>query len=313
MIFLVFVIAFLVAYAINPVVLWLQHRGANRVFAVISVYFVLILLFLIVWVILLPFFLHDLIDAMRELPNLTVKVQRLTEEFLEKLQHNRFLADSGFLTAEMLLKMQEVFRKWLFEAVEQFLAIFPKLFLLLIVPVVAFYITRDYEKTKKLVARWILLHFGSVWNRIFLKIDDVFSTYIRGQLLVTLAVGTLLTIGFYLLKLKGAFFLGFLAGVLNLIPYFGPVFGIIPALLFALLNSPWQMLWVLLLFLTVNQLESLFLTPKLVGQKLGLHPVFTIFLVLVGGKFWGIPGMILAVPCGSILGVIVREKFGGIR
>lgn len=179
----------------------------------------------------------------------------------------------------------------------------------LLVPLLAYYISRDYPKLKQSSRWWILSHFGPHWTKAFLKIDTLLKVYIRSQLLDTLIVGLLIGLGLSLMGFDIAFLLGLLAGIFNLIPYFGPVLGALPAVIFGLLHSPWSALYVVLLFIVVNQIEVMFLTPRIIGGSLRLNPVLVVYLILMGGNIFGLVGMVFAVPLGSIVLIILNSFY----
>jgi predicted PurR-regulated permease PerM len=113
-------------------------------------------------------------------------------------------------------------------------------------------------------------------------------------------VGLFIYGGLALLKIPYALFIGLLAGLFDIIPYFGPVLGFLPAAALALSQSPLTVLWVLLLFIAANQIENSLISPWLIGDRVGLHPLVVIFAVLVGGYLMGILGLLIAVPVAAI-------------
>ncbi len=114
-------------------------------------------------------------------------------------------------------------------------------------------------------------------------------------------MGALSILGLKIIGIRTAFSLGFVVGLLNIIPYFGPILGFIPAVLMALTGGIKPAILTLVVLVVVQQLESGFITPKVVGNSLGLHPLFIIISLLIGGKLFGLAGMILAVPVTGIL------------
>jgi len=135
------------------------------------------------------------------------------------------------------------------------------------------------------------------------RVNKVVGRFVRGQLIVSVVVGGLVALGLSLLGVRYALFLGVLAGLFDIIPYFGPVLGAIPALVLAFLRDPLTALWTLLMFVAVQQLEGSVLSPKIVGEQVGLHPLTVIFSVLAGGELLGVTGMLLAVPAAATVKV----------
>ncbi|NLB77703.1 MAG: AI-2E family transporter, partial [Clostridiaceae bacterium] len=139
------------------------------------------------------------------------------------------------------------------------------------------------------------------------KISRILAGFIQGQLMTALIVGVLETMGLILVGMKYPLVLGMIGGLANIIPYFGPYIGAIPALAIALTISPLKAVWVAAVYIVVQQIDNSFISPKIIEGRLGLHPVATIFAVLVGGEFFGIIGMLLAVPVMAILRVFVNK------
>jgi len=101
--------------------------------------------------------------------------------------------------------------------------------------------------------------------------------------------------------------LGLLAGLMDVIPFFGPILSAVPAVIITLIDNPVKVIWVILLNVFIQQIEGSILTPKIIGNRVGLHPVITIISVLIGGKFFGLIGMLLAVPVTAIIKVLARR------
>jgi predicted PurR-regulated permease PerM len=304
-----FVIAFFLAYAINPVVDFIERKGARRDYAILTVYLIVLLITVLILGMIIPRLIQDLSRVMQKLPSV-VNLFRQTGTMLDKInQHWELPFDLKIISAELVKRWEIVIRKFLIQLAGGIVNLFSQSFLLGLIPLLSYYMSRDYPLMKKKVFRWLLQHSGAHWTRTFLKIDSVFHLYIRGQLLVTLIVGILLSFGLSVLGFEAAFLLGLLAGAFNLIPYFGPVLGAIPAIFFGLLRSPWYVLYVIILFAIVNQIEAMFLTPRIIGGSLGMHPITVVYLVLVGGRIFGVLGMIFAIPLGALVLILISSVY----
>lgn len=172
--------------------------------------------------------------------------------------------------------------------------------------VVSFYLLNDRDFFLRLwrkTLHMLLPLKQSAWVKEFLSdVNGVVSRFLRGQLLDGLIVAVLSCIGLSLIKLQFAVFIGIFAGVSNIIPYFGPVIGMIPAAIVGISTGGLEkaLMSVLVLFL-IQQLDSTIISPKVVGTSTGLHPVFVLLSVAVGGYYFGILGMLLAVPTTAIV------------
>lgn len=170
-------------------------------------------------------------------------------------------------------------------------------------------------------------YFSDIWNKIFNLIfgeskaghklreifailDNTFNNYIRGQLLEASMVGVLSAIVLYFIGIDYAFVIGIIAGICNMIPYVGPLVGTVLAVVMALLSGqPITALWAIVGMLAVQQVDNNFLAPKIVGDSVGLHPVFTMLAILIGGNVGGLIGMLIAVPVAASLKILFGKWY----
>ena len=302
-------LSFFLAYTINPFVEFFQEKGARRSWAILTVYLISFLLSVFIFQLLVPRLIRDLTELLRNLPDTFREIHRVGERTIRNFNSWQLPFDLHMILTELAVRGQIILRKVLIQFGQGMIRLFSQSALFVLTPLIVYYISRDYPEIKLKVRRWLSKHLGEHWTRTFLKIDDVFRLYIRGQLFDTLIVGILLGIGLSMLGFEAAFLLGLIAGVFILIPYFGPVLGAIPVLIFALLKSPWLAIYVVVLFVLVNQLEVIFLTPYIIGGNLDLHPVAIMYIILIGGKIGGLLGMILAVPLGAICIILIKSTY----
>jgi len=178
--------------------------------------------------------------------------------------------------------------------------------------IIAFYLLKDMDYFKKLTNDCldvILKKNTSKKTKSFFRdIDNVVSKFIRGQLLDGIIVGILSSLGLWIIGLDFPVLIGMTAGIANVIPYFGPVIGSIPAVIIGLLSStPIKALFAVLVLLLVQQLDSIIIAPKVVGESVGLHPVFVILSIIIGGAYFGLLGMLLAVPTAGIIKLLIMR------
>jgi predicted PurR-regulated permease PerM len=180
---------------------------------------------------------------------------------------------------------------------------------LILIPVVTFYLLRDWDKLVQGIQNLIPRQDEPVVSALFREVDEVLGAFLRGQLMVMLALGVVYTLGLWLIGLDLAFIIGMGAGLLSIVPYLGTFVGVAAALLAAVFQfqDVLHPALVLAVFGAGQSLESMVLTPKLVGDRIGLHPVAVIFAVLAGGQLFGFLGILLALPVASALNVLVRH------
>lgn len=305
-----FLLAAFLAYGINPLVQFLERKGARRDVAILTIYLTLFLCGALISGIIIPRLIEDLTRLIREWPTLGKQFTQWEQILNDSLSRLPFPEYLSFITTQLAQRGQILLNQVIVDISQGFLDFFSQsLLLLVLVPLLSYYISRDYPRFKKKVYQWLALYFGQHWTQTFLKIDNVLRVYIRGQLFVTLIVGILISIGLSFLHFEAAIFLGLLAGIMNLIPYFGPILGATPIVILALLRSPWDALYVVILFSIVNQIEVLFLAPRIIGGNLGLHPILVVYLVLFGGTIFGLWGMVFAVPFGALFLIILQSIY----
>ncbi len=187
-------------------------------------------------------------------------------------------------------------------------ALFNILSLLLITPVVAFYMLRDWDNFIKKVDSLLPKLYKREIEAQAKAIDKIISSFIRGQLSVCVLLGTFYAVGLTFVGLDLGMLVGFIAGVISFIPYVGSIVGFISAMAiaFAQFDSWIPIAQVAGVFFVGQFLEGNFLTPKLVGDSVGLHPVWVMFALLAGGVLLGFLGLMIAVPMAAIIGVLVR-------
>lgn len=188
-------------------------------------------------------------------------------------------------------------------------AVFTFLINLFLVPVVTFYLLRDWDKLVHGIRVMLPRRHEPLISSLAAEIDEVLGAFIRGQLIVMLALGLIYSIGLWAIGLDLAIIIGLSAGLLSIVPYLGTVVGIGAALIAALFQfqDVFHLVLVAGVFGVGQMLESMILTPKLVGDRIGLHPVAVIFAVLAGGQLAGFLGILLALPVAAALNVLVRH------
>jgi predicted PurR-regulated permease PerM len=182
---------------------------------------------------------------------------------------------------------------------------------LFLVPILTFYLLRDWDTIMSHIGALIPSRQRETVVKLARDTDEVLGAFLRGQLLVMLALSVIYSLGLGLVGLKFAIAIGVVSGLVSFIPYLGFVFGIgLAALTVALEPNPlWQMIGVVATFTIAQLLEGSILTPKLVGDRIGLHPVLIIFAIVAGGQLFGFFGILLALPAAAVLSVMVRFAY----
>ncbi len=300
------------AYFLDPVADMLEAkrvpRGASAALVITLFFLIIVAVILAMWPIL-----QSQIGAVAEtLPKTLANLRPWLNETLQNLTDNFGLSIGtdvesvlGTYSDELMAQV----KKGATGVLKGSLAIFNILSLALISPVVAFYLLRDWDLIVAKVNSWLPPSAAGDIREQFVKIDSVLAGFVRGQLLVSTTMGIMYGIGWYLTGLEFALVLGVLAGVMSFIPFVGALFAAIIAVAMAI--GQWgfdvtQVGMVGLVFVVVQTVESSFLTPRLVGERVGLHPVWVLFAVFAGSEIAGFLGVLIAVPAAAAIAVLVR-------
>ncbi|WP_416197866.1 AI-2E family transporter [Sporanaerobacter sp.] len=297
------------AYLFNPVVELIEKKGIPRLWSVIIVYILIIAILAVVFFTFLPKIIREFKKLGNVLPNYIDQINN----FLYNINNSSLLKSSNLppqldgvkdVFKENLESIESFIIKWFSDFVDKIINMFSKIFIIAIIPIISFYFLKDKEFFKKKIYLIIPKSHRNEMINLFKEIDNMLGQFIRGRVIVAIFVGVSTTIALALLKINFAFIIGMLAGLADIIPYFGPIIGIIPAVFFAILESPIKALWVIIIFTIIQQIENDIITPKIVGESVGIHPVTVMLSLIIGGGFFGILGMVLAIPVVAILKII---------
>ena len=180
---------------------------------------------------------------------------------------------------------------------------------LVLIPVVTFYLLRDWDLLIRAINDWLPRNVEGEISQMAAEVDKVLGAFFRGQLMVMFALGLMYSVGLSLVGIEFAALIGMGAGLLSIVPYLGSIVGVLVAAGAAIFQfqDVFHLVLVLLVFGAGQSAEGMYLTPKLVGDQIGLHPVTVIFAVLAGGQLFGFLGILLALPVAAVLNVLVRH------
>lgn len=300
-----FIVACLIAYLLYPIVQKIHQFNIPRSIAILMIY----LLFFggIGYIVyrVYPAVVHQLRDLDEYLPQLVSKYQEIiyqvyeSTSFLPETVHNKI--------DDTIASMESTVDRIIGNLIGGFTKIFDMIVILTVIPVLVFYFLKDYVRIKDYVKKFIPNRYREFSSNLVHAVDEGLGSYIRGQLLVCLFVAITSYIVFQLLGLKYALLLAIFMGLTNIIPYFGPIIGAVPAVIIALTISGKMVIFVLIGVFVIQLIESNLLSPYIVGRSIRIHPVAIIFVLLLGGKIGGVTGMIVAVPVLTILNVLTKH------
>ncbi len=204
-------------------------------------------------------------------------------------------------------KGSSLWLKFSADLLDNILKISSKIVSLAVMPVMIYYFMCDSDRIFSRMMLVFPTDKREVINKIVFDINKVLKRYISSQLYLCGIIGILTFILLIALSVKFPLWIALLNALFNIIPYFGPVFGILPAVLIALMMSPGKALWVLIGMIIIQQIEGNILSPKITGDSTEIHPFVIIILLLIGDKFGGFIGMILVVPMAVVIKVLYDD------
>lgn len=307
-----FVVAALFAYLMDPLVDRLERRGLGRGLAVALVFLVGSIVVIAVLLVLVPFIERQIANFLAQLPVWVDWFQNRGTPWLEA----RFGISLEILDTRRLIDALQA--NWkaaggiaatvLGGVSKSGMTVIGWLLNLVMIPVVAFYLLRDWDLLVERIHALLPRSIEPVVSRLAAESDVVLGAFLRGQLSVMVALGVFYGAGLWFAGISVGPLIGMIAGLISFVPYLGAITGVIMAIVAALVQyQDWFHLLLVLGVFGIGQLiEGYVLVPKLVGDKIGLHPVAVIFAVLAGGELFGFLGVLLALPVASVVMVLLR-------
>lgn len=304
--------AVIFAYLLNPIVHKLMEFKISRLWSVVIIYISIFSIIVLFSFTITPRITKEAKSFIEILPVYTNKafifINRLYDRYILSMNN----LPPEFIGVEVALKEYlQNFQVYIIDLFRQIttktLNIFSNIVSIVLIPIYTFYFLKDTQFFRRKVLKSIPKGIRDQVINISRDIDNLLSRFIRGQLIIAMIVGVLSIITLVVLKVQFAFLIGTIAGVTNIIPYFGPIIGAIPAVIVALLDEPMKAIWVIIAFFIIQQTESAILSPKIVGESVGLHPVFVILVLLIGGELFGVIGLIFAIPIAASIKIILNH------
>lgn len=307
-----FVAGMVIAYALNPLADRLVAIGLPRVWASAMVVIMLMMALVAAGIFLVPLIANQMQEFAEALPGELERVRGAIEDSARERLGNRFTDFQGWLdgaAAELARNWASVIGFLAQSVWAQGRAIVSFASLLLITPVVVFYLLVDWHPMLNKIDGWLPRDHAPTIRRLALEINEAVSAFIRGQGLVCLILGSVYAVGLTWANIPYGLVIGLGAGLLSFVPFVGFALGLISASVIALAHywpETLPLLKVLAVFATGQALDSGLLSPRVVGPKVGLHPVWLIFALFVFAYLFGFVGVLVAVPMAAAIAVLVR-------
>jgi len=315
-----FVIAAMLAYLGDPLADRLERLRCNRTLATSIVFFVIVLVLAGALVLLIPLVQRQVVHLVSALPGYGAWIQNT---MLPWLQKHLNLSPSTFNVESIVANIKahagtvgNVVAVALGYLTRSSFTVIGWATSLVLVPVVTFYLLRDWDVMVAKIDELLPRNVEPTIRRLARESDSVLGAFVRGQLLVMIALGVFYGVALWAIGLDVGPLIGMVAGLVSFVPYLGFITGLLASLIAALVQyHDWQHVVMVLIVFGIGQvLEGYVLVPRLVGGKIGLHPVAVIFAILAFGQLFGFLGVLLALPISSVLMVLlryVRERYVG--
>lgn len=308
------VVSGILYYLIDPLIDWLEAKfNIPRVWS-ISIVFILIF-GLLIWMVvtLIPIIQSQINSLIHNIPSYWRDLQGMLNELSHNPRLQKLHLTQNFSTTKINHSLAQSWDGVLGSAFNNLTSavgiVSNVVMILLTAPFVLFFMLKDDRQIKPLILKYVPDRLKASIGVTLTEINGALSSYIRGQLTVAFWVAVMFAVGYLIAQVPYALLLGITAGFLNLIPYVGSALGLIPAIILALINGHGMIWSVIIVFAIEQTIETRVVSPLVVGNKMNMHPVTTIFVLLVSGGMFGLAGVIFGIPIFAILKIICSRIF----
>lgn len=304
------VISIILAYIINPLVSYLETKKISRRLGVLIVYVGFVLIFVVLFLVVLPKTIQELRNLFTSLPNLVNDVNLGildSADHIEKVTNidmSRILKNIQDGIEQYLNSIQTGLVERLRSMASGMYAAFGRMVSFVLVLILTYYFTVDKNRIKVKLYKLIPSNYRSDILYLGSEINAAMLEFVKGKLLLAVIVGVMTTIMLLILGVNFAVAIGLITIVADIIPYIGPFLAFIPAFFFSVMDSWTKAIWVSIFFVFLQWAENNLFAPKILGKRTGLHPAVVLLCIVIGGGTFGVIGMILSVPVFSILTIL---------
>lgn len=298
-----FLITLFLSYLLKPCVDFLETKIRSRDISILISFAIIFGITIMVFVYFIPLFVSETKQLIQNVPEYIALIQKWFFEIDSKLLNKLNIDIKEILNANSI-NIEGISKQTLSIFLNIVKSISSNILYYLLIPIISFYILRDWKRLVMWI-KWLLPEkYRKEGLYIFADINRVLHQYIRGQLLDAVIVGLLSFFGFSLLSVRYSALLGVITGIGNLIPYFGPIFSSIPAVIIALSDSYIKAILVVIFLVLLQQVDSFIISPRVIGSKVGLHPLTIIIVIILANKIFGFVAMFFAIPIAAVIKII---------
>lgn len=307
------VISGLLYYLLNPMVLWLEKQGLSKIGAISVVFTGVVLLLILGLASVIPMIQSQLTAFLTNLPGYIETMERQVTDLLQDPRFEDFRPQAAGLVDTAGQKAIEYVQDLSKNAVDwasNFASTIARVAVaIMISPFIIFYLLRDGKSLKDKIASFLPTQARRSARRVLSGINQQLAGYVQGQVTVAIVVGIMFSIMFSIIGLPYAVTFGIVAGVLNMVPYLGSFLAMVPVVILGLVEGPIMLVKVLVVFVIEQTIEGRFVTPLVLGNKLSIHPITILFVLLSAGSMFGLWGVLLGIPIYASVKVILGELF----
>ncbi len=299
-------------YLANPLVDFMLKYKIPRIAAILLIYLLIIGIVVFVLAYVGPILQVQAIALIDTLPELIKTIQHELSNIYENILFPSF-QNTDILEGQETIDYTVVVENAINAILNNFsylLGLITNIMIVsLTIPFILFYMLKDGHKLPNGIASLASDNYKKQALETINEMSSTISLYVRGQLIICLLVGIMVFIGYSIIGINYSLLLALFAAITNIIPYFGPIIGIIPGVFIGFMVSPWTAVQVLIMVVIVQQIESQLIAPQVLGKRLQIHPVTIIFVLLTGGSLAGFLGLILAVPTYAVGKVVLTHLY----
>ncbi len=310
-----FVIAFGIAYLFDPVIDALERKRVDRTTAIVLLLILFFSLLALLVTLVGPLVMGQIVAMAKNVPGYIESIIARLTPFIESIPAvaeadiKETLLETFNALGTLPLKVANALFQWIWSGLSSVMGIALAIVNMLIIPVAAFYLLKDFDHIVAGAGEYAPPRMRAKIFGFVKKIDEVLSAFVRGQLIVAMTMAVILSTGLFFIGTPMGILIGAIAGLANVVPYLSAVVGLAPALILTVVKFPGlgEPVLVLLLFSMAQALEGFVISPRVLEKAVGLHPVTIMASLLVGGAFFGLIGLLLAVPVAAVIKVTLQE------
>ncbi|WP_304018209.1 AI-2E family transporter [Fenollaria timonensis] len=302
-------IAAMLAYFLNPLVKSVKNKfKISDTLAILAVFLVVILIFLILGFTVFPKTVSDVKNLIMKFPEYYKQTLESINEFLGQYEvFKNINLDNNFIANNL----SKIYSKQKANAANLIVSsaknVMSFIFSLVLTPIFTFYFLKDKDDIREKLKKMIPKQKNDRLMKLFSKMHQDMTKYISGKIKMAIFVGFATFIMLLVLGVEFSFVIGIITCVADIVPYVGPLMGLVPAFVFAFIESPIKALWIFVLYLFIQWIENNIVGPKILSEETGFHPIVVLFLLIVGGSLFGFLGMILSVPIALVIKTVYNE------